>query len=77
MNIGSVLELAFQNVAPHIVNLELLQLIVHETANTAESIDDVIGILESEMESQEVTAKTDIRILINEVRHLLKRKSTE
>ncbi len=76
MNIGSVLELAFQNVAPHIVNLELLQSIVQETTNASESIDDAIGILESKMEDQEVTAKTDIRILINEVMHLMKRKST-
>ncbi|MHA1904900.1 MAG: hypothetical protein ACXADL_11100 [Candidatus Thorarchaeota archaeon] len=76
MKIGSILELAFQNVAPHIVNLELLQSLVKETTNTTESIDDVIVILESKMEGQEVTAKTDIRILINEVRHLLKRKST-
>lgn len=76
MNIGSELKLAFQNVAPHIVNLELLQSIIQETANAAESIEDVIGILEGRMEGQEVTAKTDIRILINEVMHLMKRKST-
>ncbi len=67
---GSILRIAFERVAPHISNLDEIKALVDEIEKKAESLDSIIHKLEEKMEEAEVTFRTDIRILINECRHL-------
>ncbi len=67
---GSILRTAFEIVAPHISNLDEVRSIVDELEKKVDSIDSIIRELEVRMEEAEVTLRTDIRILINECRHL-------
>ncbi len=66
----SILRIAFEIVAPHISNLDEIKALVDEIEKKAESLDSIIHELERKMEEGEVTFRTDIRILINECRHL-------
>jgi hypothetical protein len=68
----SILRIAFEKVAPHISNLDEIKAIVDEIEKSADSLDSIINELEVRMEEAEVTFRTDIRILINECRHLKK-----
>lgn len=67
---GSILQTAFEKVAPHISNLETIKELVVEIEKKTDSLESVLNELESRLEDAEVTLKTDIRILINECRHL-------
>ena len=67
---GSILRTAFEIAAPHISNLDEVRFIVDELEKKVDSIDSIIRELEVRMEEAEVTLRTDIRILINECRHL-------
>ncbi len=69
---GSVLRTAFEKVAPHISNLDEIKALVDEIERKADSQDSIISELEKRLENAEVTLRTDIRILINECRHLKK-----
>ena len=69
---SSILRIAFEKVAPHISNLDEIKALVDEIEKSADSLDSMITELEVRMEDAEVTFKTDIRILINECRHLKK-----
>ncbi len=66
----SILRTAFETVAPHISNLDEIRALVDEIEKKADSMDSIIHELEVRMEGAEVTFRTDIRILINECRHL-------
>ena len=66
---GSILRTAFERVAPHISNLDGVRALVDELEKI-DSLDSIIRELEARMEEAEVTFRTDIRILINECRHL-------
>ncbi len=68
----SVLRTAFEKVAPHISNLDEMKALVDEIERKADSLDSTISELEKRLENAEVTLRTDIRILINECRHLKK-----
>ncbi len=70
---SSLVRTAFETVAPHISNLEEMKRLVNEIEKISESLDSVIHELETRMDNAEVTFRTDIRILINECRHLGKR----
>ena len=67
---SSILRIAFERVAPHISNLDEIKTLVDEIEKSKDSLDSIINILEIRMEEAEVTFRTDIRILINECRHL-------
>jgi len=67
---NSTLRSAFENVAAHISNLEELKILVEEIENKSETFESALIELESKLEDAEVTFRTDIRILINEYRHL-------
>jgi hypothetical protein len=67
---GSLLRIAFERVAPHISNLEAIKELVDEIEKKADSLDAIIQELESRLDEAEITFRTDIRILINECRHL-------
>jgi len=66
---GSILRTAFERVAPHISNLDEIKALVEELEKI-ESLDSLIAELETRLEDAEVTFRTDIRILINECRHI-------
>ena len=72
---GSILRTAFENVAPHISNLDEIKTLIDEVEKRASSPEMVLSELESKLDNAEVTLKTDIRILINECRHLGGRKT--
>ncbi|MFX1481819.1 MAG: hypothetical protein ACFFCP_01370 [Promethearchaeota archaeon] len=67
---GSALRIAFEKVAQHISNLEDMKQLVDEIENKFDSLDSIIKELENAVEGAEATFRTDIRILINECRHL-------
>ena len=71
-----IIRSAFDNVAAHISNMAVLQITVDEFATECVSIDGVVRDLESRMDEVEITLGTDMRILINEIRHLKERKSS-
>ncbi|MCK5264777.1 MAG: hypothetical protein KAJ36_06680 [Candidatus Thorarchaeota archaeon] len=72
---GSDIRAAFDNIASHISNLETVKTIVDDLESEDLSFDAIIEILQKKIEDAEVTLRTDIRILINECRHLERRKS--
>lgn len=67
---NSILRTAFENVAPYISNMESVKILVEEVEKTTNSLESILGELELRLEDAEVTLRTDIRILINECRHL-------
>ncbi|MFW9926735.1 MAG: hypothetical protein ACFFDM_08220 [Candidatus Thorarchaeota archaeon] len=69
---GSILRIAFERVATHISNLDDIKELVNEIEKKTDSVDSIIRELELRLEDAEVTFRTDIRILINECRHLKK-----
>lgn len=74
---NSILRTAFENVAPHISNLESVKILVDEVEKTTNSLESILRELESRLEDAEVTFRTDIRILINECRHLGNRTTSK
>ncbi len=73
---GSDIRAAFDNIASHISNLETVKTIVDDLESEDLSFDAIIEILQKKIEDAEVTLRTDIRILINECRHLERRKNS-
>jgi len=67
---NSILRTAFERIAPHISNLETMKSLVDEIEKKTDSLESVLNELNSRLEDAEVTFRTDIRILINECRHL-------
>ena len=66
---SSIIRTAFENVASHISNLEIIKKLVDTLDSENLSSAEVIERLQEEIENAEVTLRTDIRILINECRH--------
>jgi hypothetical protein len=73
----SILRTAFEKVAPHMSNLDMIKELVAEIEKKTDSLEFVLKELESRQEDAEVTLRTDIRILINECRHLGDRMTTK
>ena len=69
----SILKTAFENIATHVSNLDSIRELIEDLDNQNESIDHIISMLERRSEEAEVTLRTDIRILINECRHLMRK----
>ncbi len=67
---SSLVRTAFEKIAPHIANLEAMKTLVDEVEKKADSLELILSELESRLEDAEITFRTDIRILINECRHL-------
>jgi hypothetical protein len=74
---GSILRTAFENVRTHICNIDSIRELVQELDDLDESVDLIIKRLETKSDGAEVTLRTDIRILINECRHLQSKMSDE
>ena len=66
----SVIRTAFDNIASHISNIDTIRTLVDEIESENLTTDAVIDTLQNKIEDAEVTLRTDIRILINECRHL-------
>jgi len=73
----SILRTAFENVAGHLSNLEIVMNLIKEIETEERSLESVIVFLEEKSKDAEVTLKTDIRILINECLHLKSRMASE
>ncbi|RDE16895.1 MAG: hypothetical protein C4K48_00765 [Candidatus Thorarchaeota archaeon] len=67
---ASILRTAFENVIVHISNVDDVRKLVDSLEKQNEPVDHSIRVLEKKAEDAEVTLRTDIRILINECRHL-------
>jgi hypothetical protein len=67
---SSSVRVAFEKIAGHISNLDLMSELVEEVVKSTTSLDAAIENLEDRLTDAEVTLRTDIRILINECRHL-------
>jgi hypothetical protein len=52
------------------MHLDVMRGIVAEIVSQAVSSEEVLYMLENRLEEAEVTLRTDIRILLNEFRHL-------
>lgn len=65
-----ILRTAFENVIAHISNVDEVGELVNDLEKRDEPVDRSIHVLEKMAEDAEVTLRTDIRILINECRHL-------
>ena len=72
----SVIRAAFDNIASHISNIDEIRAIVNEIDSEDLPVNLVIESLQKKVEDAEVTLRTDIRILINECRHLKSRMSS-
>lgn len=67
---------AFENSAGHMANLDSVRSIVEGLIGHSHSLERIIQSLEREMDEAEVTLRTDLRILINETRHLVRRMTS-
>lgn len=76
MTSQSELRKAFENVAGHLANLELIQSLVEEALAENFTLDRSIHFLRERTQENDVTVQTDIRILINEIEHLRREKSS-
>ncbi|UCH03572.1 MAG: hypothetical protein JSW05_08195 [Candidatus Thorarchaeota archaeon] len=74
MSSDEILLLAFENVAGHLANLDSIRSLVQKLTGHGHTTDKVIQMLEGKMEEAEVTLRTDLRILINEIRHVTRGK---
>ncbi|MFW9955404.1 MAG: hypothetical protein ACFFD3_12695 [Candidatus Thorarchaeota archaeon] len=76
MVIQAILRQAFENTAAHISNLEEMKVIIDRLSEECASVSEAIDSLENKMNESEVTLVTDIRILINELRHSAREKTS-
>jgi len=67
---------AFENVAGHISNLELVKEWIEEMLSEKLSLEDSVAKLRERSAQEDVTVMTDIRILINEIEHISREKTS-
>ncbi|NHI83358.1 MAG: hypothetical protein EAX81_03550 [Candidatus Thorarchaeota archaeon] len=75
MKTEDILRSSFKCVAGHFANLEQIRRIIERISGENGSIDDMIRKLEEMMQDVDVTLKTDLRILLNEIRHQIRKSS--
>jgi hypothetical protein len=78
MNFQANLHNAFENVAPHITNLDAISSLIQQLSKEGSSLRASMILLEEKKNNVDITLRTDIQILINEINHILrveKRKS--
>ncbi len=76
MTSKSILQLAFDKVASHITNLSDVRTLIEDINGQQKSTSEIIQLLEERSETAEVTLRTDLRILLNEIKHIMTRKSS-
>ena len=70
LDFKELLRQSFENVGAYINHLDEIRDTIRRVESTADSTDRVLELLESELLNAEITLRTDIRILINEFKHL-------
>ena len=65
---------AFERIAGHMANLDRIRGVVERAIQSASSLEEAIGLLRREPVSEDITLMTDIRILINEIEHMVRRR---
>jgi hypothetical protein len=65
-----LLQRAFENIGAYVMNLDAIRDFVENLMSQTTSSEDALNMLETKLEEAEVTLQTDIRILLNEFRHL-------
>ena len=70
LDFKELLRQSFENVGAYINHLDEIRDIIRRVETTADSTSRVLELLESELLNAEITLRTDIRILINEFKHL-------
>ncbi|MHA1215845.1 MAG: hypothetical protein ACTSPX_00785, partial [Candidatus Thorarchaeota archaeon] len=65
---------AFERIAGHMANLDRVRGVVERAIQSASSLEEAIGLLRREPVSEDITLMTDIRILINEIEHMVRRR---
>ena len=76
MTSKSILQLAFEKVAAHITNLDTIRKLIEDISGQGKTTLEIVQLLEARLETAEVTLRTDLRILLNEIRHIMARKSS-
>ena len=77
MDSRPILLVAFENTASHISNLETVKEWIDELLSEKLPLNECILKLQERSAEQDVTFRTDIRILINEIEHISREKSSE
>ena len=75
MSASTLIQLAFENVAAHISNIDAVRDAIDRIVKGVTTSAEVVTALEEMSDCEDVTLKTDLRILLNEVRHILARES--
>jgi len=70
LDFKELLRQSFENVGAYINHLDEIRDIIRRVETTTDSTSRVLELLESELLNAEITLRTDIRILINEFKHL-------
>ncbi len=68
-----IIQTAFENVAGHMSNLDAIRSIITMVEKECSNLVESIQFIEKEMAEAEVTLKTDMRILLNEIKHVSSR----
>ena len=76
MTSKSILQLAFDEIASYITNLEEIRILIQDISGQEKTTLETVQLLEERLETAEVTLRTDLRILLNEIRHIMARKSS-
>ncbi len=71
-----ILLVAFENVAGHISNLDIVKQWIDEIISENLSLEESITKLKDRSTEEDVTFGTDIRILINEIEHIAREKTS-
>jgi hypothetical protein len=66
-----ILQLAYENVVFHVSNIERVQIILDKLKCDSLSIDECLSELSKISKDGDITFRTDIKILLNEIRHLV------
>ena len=74
---GSIqlIQLAFENVLAYLSNTAVMKNLVQELSSETDSAPDFLDMLYDRVNNAEVTLKTDIRILLNEIERLQRKES--
>jgi hypothetical protein len=68
-DVSPLLRECFERCAPHIYNLDEMRSLVESVAEKHCAFPETVAYLQERMQEAETTLRTDIRILLNELKH--------
>jgi hypothetical protein len=71
MSVSTILQIAFGNIAAHISNLDEVRDVIDRLVKETTATTELLMALKGMTDCTDVTLRTDLRILLNEVRHVL------